>query len=212
MNRRSTLRSLSTLAVAALLSVPAVGWSASPTYYAGQIIVKYKNGTQPSQRQALRGSLGASNLKDLNLINGELVKLKSGMTVEQAIDLAKKNPAVLYAEPDYELHAFDLQKSPLISFTPNDPLFNQLYGMTKISAPQAWDVFTGNSNLVIGVIDTGIDYTHPDLAANSWVNPGEIAGNSIDDDNNGFVDDVHGYDFVNNDGNPLDDQDRKSVV
>ena len=58
---------------------------------------------------------------------------------------------------------------------------------------------------MVGVIDTGVDYTHPDLAANIWTNPGEIAGNGIDDDGNGFVDDVHGYDFVNNDGNPMDD-------
>ena len=57
----------------------------------------------------------------------------------------------------------------------------------------------------MGVIDTGIDYTHPDLAANIWTNPGEIAGNGIDDDANGFVDDVHGYDFANNDGDPMDD-------
>ena len=57
----------------------------------------------------------------------------------------------------------------------------------------------------MAVIDTGVDYTHPDLAANIWTNSGEIAGNGIDDDGNGFVDDVHGYDFVNNDGNPMDD-------
>jgi len=205
MIRRSTLRNLFTLAVAALLSVPAVGWGASPTYYAGQIIIKYKNGTPASQRQALRGSLGASQMKDLGIINAELVKLKSGMTVEQGMALAKKNPAVVYAEPDYELHALDLQKSPLVDFVPNDPLFNQLYGMTKISAPQAWDVFTGSPSVLVGVIDTGIDYNHPDLVANAWVNPGEIPGNSLDDDSNGFVDDVHGYDFVNNDGDPFDD-------
>ena len=58
---------------------------------------------------------------------------------------------------------------------------------------------------MVGVIDTGIDYNHPDLAANMWTNPGEIAGNGIDDDGNGYVDDIHGYDFVNNDGDPMDD-------
>ena len=66
-------------------------------------------------------------------------------------------------------------------------------------------MFTGDPNLKVGVIDTGIDYNHPDLAANIWTNPGEIPGNGIDDDDNGYVDDVHGYDFVNNDGDPMDD-------
>ena len=58
---------------------------------------------------------------------------------------------------------------------------------------------------MVAIIDTGIDYTHPDLAANIWTNPGEIAGDGIDNDGNGYVDDVHGYDFVNNDGDPMDD-------
>ncbi|MBN9119279.1 MAG: S8 family serine peptidase [Planctomycetes bacterium] len=88
---------------------------------------------------------------------------------------------------------------------PNDPSYGPLYGMTTISAPAAWDKTTGNSGFVVAVIDTGVDYTHPDLAANMWRNPGEIAGNGIDDDHDGFVDDVYGADFANNDGNPMDD-------
>lgn len=100
--------------------------------------------------------------------------------------------------------------------TPNDPRFGDLYGLhnigqsggtadADIDAPEAWQVSTGSRDIIVGVVDTGIDYTHPDLAANIWVNPGEIAGNGIDDDGNGFVDDVHGYDFVNGDGDPFDD-------
>src|SRR5207237_6157318 len=74
-----------------------------------------------------------------------------------------------------------------------------------IGAEEAWDKFTGDPNLLIGDIDTGAEYDHPDLAANIWTNPGEIPGNGIDDDHDGLPDDVHGYDFVNNDGDPMDD-------
>jgi len=101
--------------------------------------------------------------------------------------------------------------------TPNDPRYGDLYGLhntgqsggavdADIDAPEAWQVSTGSRDIIVGVVDTGIDYNHPDLAANMWVNPGEIAGNGIDDDGNGFVDDVHGYDFANNDGDPFDDE------
>lgn len=89
--------------------------------------------------------------------------------------------------------------------TPNDTQFSSLYGMTKIQAPQAWDITTGSSNVVVAVIDTGIDYTHPDLTDNISTNPGEIRGNGVDDDGNGFVDDFYGYDFINGDSDPMDD-------
>jgi len=76
----------------------------------------------------------------------------------------------------------------------------------KIYLPEAWELSTGSSNVVVGIIDTGIDYNHQDLAANIWSNPGEIASNGIDDDGNGYIDDIHGIDPINNDTNPIDDQ------
>eukprot|EP00930_Biecheleria_cincta_P062208 TRINITY_DN476_c0_g1_i4.p1 TRINITY_DN476_c0_g1~~TRINITY_DN476_c0_g1_i4.p1 ORF type:complete len:1532 (+),score=276.30 TRINITY_DN476_c0_g1_i4:320-4597(+) len=96
---------------------------------------------------------------------------------------------------------------------PNDANFSKLWGMDHfggrdIDAVEAWKTFTGDSSkgIVVAVIDTGIDYTHPDLKDRMWVNPNEIPNNGIDDDNNGIVDDVYGADFANSDGDPMDDQ------
>lgn len=110
--------------------------------------------------------------------------------------------AVQYAEPDMLVFAS--------ATMPNDPAFNQLWGLHQrtdkdIDAPEAWDLTQGSSNVVVAVIDTGIDYGHEDLAANMWRNPGEIPGNGIDDDGNGFRDDVYGWDFCNEDSDPYDD-------
>ncbi len=115
---------------------------------------------------------------------------------------------VAYVEPDFAI---------TMSARPNDPSFSQLWGLSNsggsggvigadIRATAAWDVTTGSRNVVVAVIDTGIDYNHPDLAANMWRNPGEIAGNGRDDDGNGFVDDVYGWNFADRTSNPFDDE------
>lgn len=120
--------------------------------------------------------------------------------------MISSHPAVKYAEPNYILRAIGM---------PDDPRFPELWGMhntgqtggvadADIDAPEAWDVTTGSSDVIIGVIDTGVDYNHPDLQANMWVNPGEIPGNGIDDDGNGVIDDVHGFSSANNNGDPMD--------
>lgn len=123
-----------------------------------------------------------------------------------AIEALRSRPDVLYAEPNY-IRSKDA--------VPNDPRYaemwalkntRQLNGQTgaDIRAEQAWDRTTGSSAVVVGVVDEGIDVTHPDLKANVWTNPGEIAGNGLDDDRDGFVDDVNGYDFFHNDGTVYD--------
>jgi len=96
---------------------------------------------------------------------------------------------------------------------PNDEHFDKLWGMNHyggrdIDAPEAWRFFPEppSNNMVVAVIDTGIDYTHPDLKERMWTNPGEIPDNGIDDDGNGIIDDVYGADFANDDGDPFDDQ------
>ena len=112
----------------------------------------------------------------------------------------RADPAVEAASPNYRRHLLR---------QPNDPKFAKLWGMSKIDAPQAWERSVGSPGVVVAVLDTGVDYRHEDLAANMWRNPGEIPGNHIDDDGNGFVDDVYGYDFAadrsgNNDSDPMD--------
>lgn len=130
------------------------------------------------------------------------------LSVAQALAAYRANPNVLYAEPDYRIH---------LEGIPNDPDFSSLWGLNNtgqaggtpdadIDAPEAWDITTGNRSTIVAVIDTGVDYNHPDLAANIWTNPDEIPGDGIDNDGNGYVDDVHGYDFVNHDADPMDDQ------
>lgn len=94
-----------------------------------------------------------------------------------------------------------------ISVLSNDPQLSDVWGLSSsgIEAAGAWDVSTGSNQIVVAVIDTGVDYNHPDLARNMWVNPGEIPGNGRDDDANGWVDDVHGINAFSGTGNPMDD-------
>jgi subtilisin family serine protease len=139
-----------------------------------------------------------------DLSNTYVLDLPRGTDVAAAARRYAADPSVEYAEPDYERR---------ISFVPNDPFFSSsgtwkqsypdLWGLHLTLADAAWDTATGNG-IVVAVIDTGVDYRHPDIAANMWINPGEIAGNRRDDDGNGFIDDVRGWDFVANRNDPRD--------
>ncbi len=175
-------------------------------YVPGQLLVKFKKEAGTSQRAELRQNLGATTLRRFRQPIEQL-ELGPGLTTEQALELCRNDPRIEYAEPNYIVHADVL---------PNDLRFDEMYGLRNtgqtggtpgadISAELAWDVTTGSRDVIVAVIDTGIDYNHPDLAANIWTNPGEIPDNEIDDDGNGFIDDVHGWDFHNNDNDPFDD-------
>lgn len=177
----------------------------------GRLIVRFTDQVVDITHTAA-GFAGANNahvIKHLPMINAAVITLDKAE--DDILALAKRwsaDPSVLYAEPDYLVHA--------IGTVPDDPDFSQLWGLhntgqtggtpdADIDAPEAWDRFRGSHSVVIASIDTGVDYTHPDLAANMWVNPGEIPGDGIDNDANGYIDDVHGIDTVNNDSDPRDD-------
>jgi subtilisin family serine protease len=138
-----------------------------------------------------------------------LIHLDQSTSVENAIKIASSNPNVEYAEPDYYVHPAETM--------PNDPRFAEQWGLNNdgstgkagadIGVVRVWDSTTGSDDVVVAVIDTGLDLTHFDLAQNIWVNPGETPGNGVDDDGNGFVDDVNGWNFLanNNDPGPASD-------
>jgi subtilisin family serine protease len=157
------------------------------------------NVNEAARTHAVKGA-GGMRLKGFNVLpDVELVQVK--LPAGKAQELLLRHPNVVSVTPEPVAH---------ISATPNDTDFGLLWGMHQasdidIDAPEAWDAFTGDPNFVIAIFDTGINYGHPDLAANVWTNPGEIAANGIDDEGNGYIDDIHGYDFVNDDADPADD-------
>jgi subtilisin family serine protease len=177
-------------------------------YREGTLLVRFAPQANEASRLTKRKRLAAQRLKGFDrLVPGlEIWRLPKHVTVAAALAALKKERDLLYVEPDYVLHA---------DITPNDPSFSSLWGLENtgqtggspdadIDAPQAWESTVGSSEVIVGVVDTGIDYRHPDLAANMWINAGEIPGNGIDDDANGFVDDVHGWNAIANNGDPLD--------
>ncbi len=140
-----------------------------------------------------------------------VVDLVAGSNVRGLADQVSRMLGVRYAEPDYILRADDV--------VPNDERFGDLWGLENdgvngvladadIDVTQAWDVTTGSSDVVVAIVDTGIDFSHPDLQDNLWVNPGESGdgreNDGIDNDGNGYVDDVFGYDFLRDDSDPSD--------
>ncbi len=116
----------------------------------------------------------------------------------QRITWLQADPRVAWAEPNYLVYP---------DLTPNDPLYasSQSSYLSRLQVESAWDVTIGRPGVIIAVLDTGVEMSHPDLAAGIWTNPGEIPDNGLDDDGNGFVDDVHGWDFADEDNDPSDD-------
>lgn len=182
-----------------------------PKVIPGELVIKFKSGVVVANMLGSLGDAGVVNVTatpNLSCVKGTVAP---GRDFEQVVAQCRAQANVEYVEPNYRLYA--IAAPPVF---PNDPDFSQLYGMNQsndndIDAPEAWELTTGNANIIVGVIDTGIDYDHEDLKANIWLNPGESGGgkenNNIDDDGNGYKDDYRGWNFIYKSNDPYDDND-----
>jgi subtilisin family serine protease len=187
---------------------------ASSEYASSELIVRFKPQLQQGAEDTLRSHYGAFLVKRIAPLNMEVWKLDRNADMLNVIQSLNRDDSVLFAEPNYRLKPLSL---------PNDARFGDLWGLhntggtggiedSDIDALEAWAITTGSEDVVVAVIDTGVDYTHSDLVGNMWTNPGEIADNGVDDDGNGYIDDVHGYDFYSDDADPMDDVDHGTHV
>ncbi len=184
----------------------------SPDYVPGEILVKWERALEGLDKAMARDYVAGLTVREFSEIGWEHIEIDPTMEVQTAIQKMLQQPGVIAAEPNYILRAF---------LVPDDFRFGLQWALQNtgqtvdgdagtagadISATTAWDLRTTSPNVVVAVIDSGITLNHSDLSANLWVNTGETAGNGIDDDGNGKIDDVNGWDFVNDDNDPTDDE------
>ena len=161
----------------------------------GELLVKFKTATRAQAYEFDRERFKIKALKRLGERGVHRIKLAQEMSVEEAQNFFRQDPEVEYAEPNYYRY---------LARTPDDPSYPSQWGLPIISAPAAWDHSINCTATVVAVIDSGADYEHPDLAANIWTHPAEIAGDGIDNDGNGYIDDTLGWDFIFDNGMPID--------
>jgi len=176
----------------------------------GEYIVKFKKGVSKSKKELLISEHSCVEKKSLDIINAKLVTLAAmdDQSQDTLLEQLRNDPAIEYVQPNYYYYPAD--DTPIS----DDELASLLWGLKNygqyvydrygvpgidINLEPAWQVTKGDPTVVVAVIDTGNDISHPDLSGNIYINPGEIAGNGIDDDSNGKTDDVSGWDFYNND-------------
>lgn len=179
--------------------------TAAPAEPTGRFFVTYRPGASPDQRRAVRAQERLELVEVAPVADTELVEPAGGMTT-QAVTALSRRAEIASVEPEY--------RRTILAGPTSEPLFGQQWALNNtgqtvglfagardvdMNVPEAWQITTGDPNLVVAVIDDGVDLTHPDLVDRAWVNPGETAGDGIDNDGNGLVDDVNGWDFCHND-------------
>lgn len=180
--------------------------------YENRLLVRYKEKVSPEEARSKISQKKGRVIREYKIVkNLFLVEIEDKKSLKRAVKEFRKDKNVIYAEPDYTLKPARI---------PDDPHFSLQWALNNtgqtiggiagkpdadIDAVEAWDLTTGSANIVVAVIDTGVDYTHPDISQNVWHNPFETPGNGIDDDRNGYIDDIYGIDTANGDSNPMDD-------
>ncbi|MEW6040785.1 MAG: S8 family peptidase [Elusimicrobiota bacterium] len=178
-------------------------------HYFNKILVELKEEYPVSEMKDLYTVLGLNDITKDTETSFRKCRVFSSLPFENIREQLLNSGTVKRVEPDIQFRLNEI---------PNDPLFVKQWGMhnigqtggkddADIDAPEAWDVHTGNGEIIVAVIDTGVDYNHVELKNNTWINKGEIPGNGIDDDRNGYIDDVCGWNFVDWNNNPMDDSD-----
>ncbi len=181
----------------------------------GEYIVKFKAGFNETDKMQVVSEYSFKDKKDFKSINAKLISLDDNMDEAEKVTLLEQlsnDPSVEYIEPNYRLYPCE---SPIST----DTNANKLWGLKNYEQPingitgvsgidinlePAWQVTKGSSDIIVAVIDTGVNISHPDLAPNIWVNPDEIPDDGVDNDKNGYVDDVNGWDFYHNDNSVYD--------
>lgn len=176
-------------------------------YKSGQLLIKIREDAPRDAISETAFIMGAELIDSFEIVPGlSLYQYDESIDIAEVISAFLENEYVEYAEPDYYYYAA----------IQNDPRYPELWGLENtgqtgglvdadINAEAMWQINQGSGDVVIGVIDTGIDYNHPDLIPNLWSNTLDIPGNGIDEDQNGYIDDYHGLNAINNTGNPFDD-------
>ncbi len=209
----------------------AVTWLAEPLFAqpptlgarnsrSDSLLVRFRSKSSATARASAHAATPAQRVRSFELVPLDVVQVASGSDIDAVAAAYAQRSDVAYVQPNY-IYELDAQ--------PNDSKFSQQWALENtgrsggvvgadIGAVSAWDLTTGDPNVVVGVVDTGIDYEHPDIAANMWTNAAELNGTAgVDDDGNGVVDDIHGATFIDGNGqpthgNPFDDHEHGTHV
>ncbi|MCJ7511184.1 MAG: S8 family serine peptidase [Dehalococcoidia bacterium] len=163
--------------------------AAAAEFVPGEVLVQCRLPLPPAAVATILRLAGGAMVERNPTLGLYRLRLPEGVDVQQAAALYSELPWVEYAEPNYIVRA---------ATVPDDPLYpaHQAWYYDLINAPAGWDIERGRPAIIVAVLDTGVDLSHPDLQFKIWTNAREVVGNGIDDDGNGCIDDVHGCDFV----------------